>query len=458
MDFAPISEYVIKRLEELNVPSVAIGIQHGSQVVYREAFGLADVEKQIVATPETPYSIASVTKPMAATLVASLLQHEVATLDDPIQSHLPSELTGFTLVSPERATLKNVANHMSGLPLHYHFFFKDEPFLVPTFTETIRRYGHLVWPAGERYQYSNLGYGLLGSVIEQLNGRSLREVFRESLFAPLGMIGSTFDPDWSTLPFYATRYDDKCEPLPHYSTSHSAASDAFSSVDDLLKFGASHLPSVDSPLLNRESKMMMQASLVEGTIGSDYGFGWGLGRTSSGERYFGHSGGMEGVSTRLLIYPDRETILVVLSNRSTSLVAEIVEKLQELLGVANAPSPKAEPTKSVDETYVGIWTGSVETYEGNVPLKLQVLSSGSVLSFVDGQEVESQATISGDGMTGVVNSRLQTSDAAKTNHHLLLNLAFSQGLLYGSVTAKSDESERIGNALSHRAVLSFSRD
>ena len=63
------------------------------------------------------------------------------------------------------ATVRRVANHTSGLPLHYQFFYADEPYRRPAMDETIRRYGNLVTAPGERYQYSNLGYGVIDYVI-----------------------------------------------------------------------------------------------------------------------------------------------------------------------------------------------------------------------------------------------------------------------------------------------------
>ncbi len=183
--FEPIRDTIRKEISAKKVPSVAVA-QNG-EILWEEAFGFADVEKQIAATPQTKYSLASISKPMTATALMTLVERGKIGLDRPIEDYLGgAKLKGYA-GSTSKATVRRVAGHISGLPLHYHFFLHGEPSQRPSMAETIRRYGILVTRPGENFQYANLGYGLLEYAIEQTSQSSYAEFVQENVFEPLGM-------------------------------------------------------------------------------------------------------------------------------------------------------------------------------------------------------------------------------------------------------------------------------
>jgi len=73
----------------------------------------------------------------------------------------------------QEATVKRILHHTAGLPMHWNFFFDGESFARPTMDETIKRFGILVAPPGDRYEYSNLGYGILEYIIERISKKRL---------------------------------------------------------------------------------------------------------------------------------------------------------------------------------------------------------------------------------------------------------------------------------------------
>jgi CubicO group peptidase (beta-lactamase class C family) len=99
-------------------------------------------------------------------------------LDTPINDYLGDAV---------EATVRRVASHTAGLPLHNQDFYDYESYQPPPMDETIRRYGNLVTAPGERWQYSDLGCGLLGYVITRVSGQSYAGFMREEEFVPLGM-------------------------------------------------------------------------------------------------------------------------------------------------------------------------------------------------------------------------------------------------------------------------------
>ena len=170
--FEPIREAIRKEISEKKVPSLALAVAQNGEIVWEEAFGLADVENKVPATPQTKYSLASISKPITATALMILVERGKIKLDRPIEDYLgDAKLKGYA-GNTSKATVRRVAAHISGLPLHYHFFLDGEPYRRPSMAETIRRYGILVTRPGRKFQYANLGYGLLEYAIEQTSGRS----------------------------------------------------------------------------------------------------------------------------------------------------------------------------------------------------------------------------------------------------------------------------------------------
>jgi CubicO group peptidase (beta-lactamase class C family) len=137
------------------LPSLAVAVARDGEVLWEEAFGWADRAQRVPATPHTLYSLASISKPITATALMVLHDRGQLDLDGPVNAYLGDAKLTARAGDAEAATVRRIANHTSGLPLHYHFFYADEPYRRPPMDETIRRYGNLVMPPGERFQYSN---------------------------------------------------------------------------------------------------------------------------------------------------------------------------------------------------------------------------------------------------------------------------------------------------------------
>ena len=186
-DFGSVREFIKQQLGERRLPSVAVAVARDGRIIWEEAFGWADVEKRIPAMPHTMYSLASISKPITATGLMILKERGRIELDRPINEYLGEAKITAHVGNPADATVRRVANHTAGLPLHYQFFYEDEPYRAPSRDETIRRYGACVTAPGEHYQYSNLGYGILDHVITRVSGLSYADFMREEVFLPLGL-------------------------------------------------------------------------------------------------------------------------------------------------------------------------------------------------------------------------------------------------------------------------------
>ncbi|MCA1596042.1 MAG: beta-lactamase family protein, partial [Chloroflexi bacterium] len=217
------------------LPSVAVGVYRRGEPVWEEAFGWADREKQTPATPHTMYSLASISKPLTALGIMILVERGLIDLDRPVNDYLGDAKLNGRVGDAAGATVRRIMQHTAGLPLHFQFFYEDEPYRRPPMDATILRYGNLVRAPGERYQYSNLGYGILDYVIERVSGTPYGDFMREEVFLPLGMFRSSIDIPPALSPFAAVRYGADGIPYPFYTFDHPGGSAAYASVHDLAR-------------------------------------------------------------------------------------------------------------------------------------------------------------------------------------------------------------------------------
>ena len=162
-------------------------------------------------------------------------------LDKPINDYLGDVKLNARIGNANDATVRRVGNHSSGLPLHYQSFFSNEPYQKPSYDETILRYGNIVMIPSEHYQYSNLGFGIIGYVLARVSGESYPDFMRQAVFLKLGMTHTSVDIGPGLEKFPAIRCDSKVAPIPFYDTDHPGASEVYSSAHDLVRFGMFHL-------------------------------------------------------------------------------------------------------------------------------------------------------------------------------------------------------------------------
>jgi CubicO group peptidase (beta-lactamase class C family) len=467
--FEAIRKLIREKLVEEGVPSLAVAVASNGQIVWEEGFGWANREDRVPATEHTMYSIASIAKPMTATGLMVLQERGKLGLDRPVNDYLGEARLRGWVGDAEEATVRRVANHTSGLPPHYHFFYEDEPFRPPPMDETIRRYGHLVAAPGERYQYSNLGYGILGYVIARLSETGYADFMRQEVFLPLGMTRASVGIGPGLERYTAARYDSEGRPIPFYDFDHPGGSAVFCSVHDLARFALFHLgcPLPDQKrILNDASVREMQRSTARSGETGGYGIGWMIREDPHGCHSVGHIGLMTGVTAHLRMIPAEQLVVAVVANAFTSLPEFIIEQVLSTLlpasperraqaeqPAADAERPSAEfrPTTEL----LGEWQGSIRTYCGKLPFTLGFRESGDVHARLDTQltTLLNDVRYEAGRLTGRMMGDIGTEDANRRPYHLHLDLLWRGEVLNGAVTAISVSEKRMGHALSHFAEL-----
>src|SRR5439155_14996538 len=161
-----------------------------------------------------------------------LVQRGKLDLARPLNDYLGNAKLRARVGDAAQATVRRVANHTSGLPLHYQFFYADEPYRRPTMDETILRYGNLVTIPGEKSQYSNLGFGILDYAMSRAAGQPYEDFMREEVFLKLGLTRTSVGIGPGLEKLAATRYGGDGLPIPFYDFDHRGASAIFASAHD----------------------------------------------------------------------------------------------------------------------------------------------------------------------------------------------------------------------------------
>ena len=448
-----------------NVPSVAVAVARGRQIIWEEGFGWADRERMIRATPNTMYSLASISKPFTATALMTLVERGAVTLDSPANAYLGSgKLTGLA-GDAAGATVRRVMSHTAGLPLHYQFYYANEPYPVVPNDETIARYGILVTPPGAVYEYSNLGYGIIDHIVARASGVPYDEYMRTNVFLPLGLTRTSVGIGAGLEPYVAQRYDTKQRPIPFYDFDHRGGSAVYSSAHDLVRFGMFHLKDhlADQRAILRDSTIdTMQRPVPPAT----YGLGWIITeREGRALRIVAHTGGMPGVQTILALYPLEDVAIVVLAN----MVADIGRPFREIERVvlpkyAESRKRAADSTARANATasapfvpaadLLGEWTGTVRTWEKTIPMTLVVQPDGDVhVKLGNGLEsLLNDVRWQDSTLIGRFAGSMPTSDAARWPHDVLVSLRLRHNALSGTVSALQ-VAEPVHFALSSYGVL-----
>ena len=166
-----------------HVGACVLAIDDG-EVVFEHAYGLADVEAKTPCTPETNFRMASVSKQFTATAVMLLVDRGKISLDDTLTKFFP----GFPAYG-NKITVKHLLTHTSGLPAYEELIPKGTTLQLDDLDVL-----HLLmdtkeprFAAGEKFEYSNSGYTLLGLIVEVAAQKPFHEFMASEIFRPLGM-------------------------------------------------------------------------------------------------------------------------------------------------------------------------------------------------------------------------------------------------------------------------------
>ncbi len=309
-NFAAVRAYINKTITEKQLPSVSVAVAKDGKIIWEEAFGWADREKMIPATPGTVYALASLTKPYTSTGVMELVEQRKIDLDRPINEYLGSAPLTAIVGDASGATVRRVLCHTSGLPIHSVNLLGNGD-QVPPMADTIRRYGTLVNPPGQYFDYSNLGYGAMGYMTALVSQLDWKDYMRDRVFLPLGLFHTSVGIGPGLEDYAVARYDNGNRRLPAFAADTPGASTIWSSVHDVVRFG------MFQPTLDLMKEPATGGVPSAGTMlgRKSYGLGWFIDPDDHGYTVLSHEGAGFGATTTLEIFPTEDLAIVVLINQ-----------------------------------------------------------------------------------------------------------------------------------------------
>lgn len=376
-------------LESMNLPSISIAVAKDTSILWEESFGWADREKGIKVTPHTTYSLASISKPITATGLMVLVERGLVDLNQPVNTYLgEAKLRAFE-GDVQDATVNRILHHTAGLPMHWHFFYEGDSYQRPTTDETIKRFGILVSPPGDRFEYSNLGYGIIEYIIERASKRSYPDFMKSEVFEPLGLKSTAVFIESPDENIVAQRYIENKDASPFYDFDHRGASAVYSSAHDLVRFGMFHLKNNlpdQQQILSDSTIDEMQTAVDPKLPDSHYKLGWDVGERY-GYKVVSHGGGMTGVRTILLLLPSENIVVVVLCNGEYINLGQIYDPILAALlpdykkqWKASRNSNTSRQSSDFSSSYylVGEWIGKIITYQDTIPVQINFNKDGNV--------------------------------------------------------------------------------
>lgn len=307
-----VDQYVTAFIKKRNIPGLSLAVVRDGKLVKAAGYGLANLELNVPATPETVYEIGSISKHFTAEAVLLLVEDGKLGLDDTLGKYLneiPAAWKGITL--------RQILTHTSGLKdweaanaLSYRREYTGDEFikLMSPFPQD--------FAPGEKWAYTNTGYPLLGLVIERASGKKFEEFMTERIFKPLGMNATRFNHPSHIVPNHAGGYVDeggilrKGEPLRPLVIAPNGG--MLTTALDMAKWEKVFYT---ERLLKRSSLEQMQTP-VRLNSGATFNSGLGLFMdTFRGHRLILHNGStVGGFSAVFYSYPDDKLTVIVLCN------------------------------------------------------------------------------------------------------------------------------------------------
>ena len=313
-----------------DAPGASVVVIRDGQVVVRRAYGMADRERHVAATPETDYRLASVSKQFTAMAVMLLAKDGRLRYDQPVRDFLP-ELPAAT----RAVTVRHLLNHTSGL-LDYEDLIPETRTAQLDDRDVLTLLGSkdsMYFVPGTQYRYSNSGYVLLGIIVARVSGMTFPDFLRTRIFAPLGMSATVAHVEGSnTVPHRAYGYSPRGGSFVQTDQSVTSATlgdgGIYTNVDDMVRWDQA----LYGTRLADAATLQLATTPPQLPAGAEtlYGFGWFV-DSYRGEKRWRHTGETSGFKNAIQRYPDRHLTIVILTNRSSGEPAAIAERIADRL-------------------------------------------------------------------------------------------------------------------------------
>ncbi|MET2984168.1 serine hydrolase domain-containing protein [Aureibaculum conchae] len=290
------------------------------KVIYKKAFGLANMEWDIPNKTNTKFRIGSITKQFTAMLIMQLVAENKLDLHKPISTYL----SDYPKENGDKITIHHLLTHTSGIPNSYEST-KPKAFRPDNYKlkELVQEFSALPleFTPGEKFSYCNAGYNLLGFIVETVTKKKYEEVLQDQIFTPLKMTNTGFDKHRTLQKNRASGYFKNWG--DYYNANYvdmsavSAAGAIYSTVEDLYLWD--QVLYSEKLLPKKYLDLVFTKHIPDHDYGGKYGYGWSikdklLGNSNSKIETIGHDGMIDGFCAIITRIPSSKSTIILLSN------------------------------------------------------------------------------------------------------------------------------------------------
>lgn len=307
-----IASIVSKYLALHPTPAVSVAVWEGQGPIWTRAWGKADLENDVPATPRTIFRLASISKPFTAVAVMRLIEMGKLSLDAPVQRYLPK--------FPKKKwpiTVRQLLCHQSGIRHNRATdYYNTRHFSSVTESLDVFAKDPLLFEPGTRTLYSTFGYVLLGAIIEAVTGRPYADFVRDEVLVPARIETMRPDDVFAIIPHrasgYRVRKDGAIENAALVDTSHKTPGGGWlgTAADPIRLTRALLLGGI---LKDDTRALMWTPQRLKNGSPTGFGLGWEISQ-ERGLHLIEHSGGQQGANDHLAFSPDRQLVVCVLMN------------------------------------------------------------------------------------------------------------------------------------------------
>lgn len=375
-----VDDFVRAAMQKQHVPGVAVAVVRDGKVIKSAGYGMANVELNVAATPDTVFKIGSVSKQFLSAGIMLLVQDGKLSLDDKI-----AEFLDGTPETWKDITVRHLLTHTSGLIREAPGF---EPLKIQNDADVIKSaYGvPLVFKTGDKWQYCNVGYFSLAEIIHKVSGKPWGDFLTERVFAPLGMNSTRTTTMTDLVQNRANGYawaKGKYQNADIYFALRPSGA-FLSTVNDLAKWDAALY--TDKFLTKATRDQMWTPVKLNNGETYPYGFGWQL-EPAGNHRQVRHGGSLPGFRAEFTRLVDDKLSVIVLTNGDGANAASIAA------GVADNYIPDVLPNRSVAKVDPKIFDPFVGQYQPNPadPTFIVIVSrEGKKLMVQEGTDAEKE--------------------------------------------------------------------
>lgn len=336
-----LEEEIHDLMKEFHAAGLAVGVLENGNLTYVQGFGHRNVEKSLPVDENTLFGIGSVTKAFTAGVLGVLEEKGKLKLEDSPLSYIP-ELRFNTEEMNNGIQIHHLLSHSSGVGQMTAesscilFVSEERDELIPRI-----RYWAPAAGVGETFIYNNFMYTVAGLVGERITGDTWEENVENLIFQPLGMRGSRigYEAASKVVNFaygYSVLEESPQRVLPELLPTRSPGGDIHSSIADMAKWvglwlnqgrlGTQQLLSAEYVLEATSPQQFMGSESSQELGGPSYGYGWMI-SDFHGFKRVEHSGAISGYSSHVVMFPDQQSGIIVLSNQSNSSLPNVVARL-----------------------------------------------------------------------------------------------------------------------------------